>query len=67
MSEFKIGDRVKYVGKIPEFKGKVGTVMDVAPGNCYGIFLTNIYGFYTALADYVRLVMGGGAKTLIWN
>ena len=27
MSEFKIGDRVKYIGQIPELKGKVGTVV----------------------------------------
>ena len=27
MSKFKIGDRVKYIGQIPELKGKVGTVV----------------------------------------
>ena len=27
MSEFKIGDRVKYIGKMPKLKGKVGTVL----------------------------------------
>ena len=27
MSEFKIGNRVKYIGQIPELKGKVGTVV----------------------------------------
>ena len=27
MSKFKIGDRVKYVGRKPELKGKVGTVV----------------------------------------
>ena len=27
MSKFKIGDRVKYVGREPELKGKVGTVV----------------------------------------
>lgn len=34
MSEFKIGDRVKYVGKTSEFKGKVGTVVSVVNNDC---------------------------------
>lgn len=34
MSEFKIGDRVKYVGLIPELKGKVGTVVCVVNNDC---------------------------------
>lgn len=29
MSKFKIGDRVMYIGQIPELKGKVGTVVNV--------------------------------------
>lgn len=49
MSKFKIGDRVKYVGKIPEFKGMVGTVMDVAPGDCYGIFFDEYLWFLHSL------------------
>ena len=34
MSEFKIGDRVKYVGSIILLKGKVGTVVDVKASAC---------------------------------
>lgn len=37
MSEFKIGDRVKYVGQIPELKGKVGTIVGVEDNNDYGV------------------------------
>ena len=33
MSKFKIGDRVKYIGKMPELKGKVGTVLCLSDGN----------------------------------
>lgn len=29
MSKFKIGDRVRYIGVLPDLKGKVGTVVDV--------------------------------------
>ena len=36
MSEFKIGDRVKYVGELPQLNGKVGTIVGVK---------TNSYGF----------------------
>lgn len=35
MSEFKIGDRVKYVGLILELKGKVGTVVSVTNYTSY--------------------------------
>ena len=35
MSKFKKGDRVKYVGKIPEIKGKVGTVVSVTNYTSY--------------------------------
>lgn len=35
MSEFKIGDRVKYVGLIKELKGKVGTVVSVTNNTSY--------------------------------
>lgn len=34
MSKFKIGDRVKYVGKMSELKGKVGTVVDSLYHSC---------------------------------
>ena len=37
MSKFKIGDRVKYVGQIPELKGKVGTIVGVEDNNDYGV------------------------------
>ena len=29
MNEFKIGDRVRYIGELPDLKGKVGTVVDI--------------------------------------
>lgn len=29
MSEFKIGDRVRYIGELPDLKSKVGTVVNV--------------------------------------
>ena len=35
MSKFKKGDRVEYVGKIPEIKGKVGTVVSVTNYTSY--------------------------------
>lgn len=38
MSKFKIGDRVKYVGKMPEFKGKVGTIVDFSYDRCGVVF-----------------------------
>ena len=38
MSKFKIGDRVKYVRKIPEFEGKVGTIVYVANNDCGVVF-----------------------------
>lgn len=38
MSKFKIGDRVKYVGKMPEFKGKVGTIVDFSYDSCGVVF-----------------------------
>lgn len=38
MSKFKIGDRVKYVGKMPELKGKVGTVVDSLYHSCGVVF-----------------------------
>ena len=37
MSKFKIGDRVKYVGRKPELKGKVGTVVSLESPNYYGV------------------------------
>lgn len=38
MSKFKIGDRVKYIGQIPELKGKVGTVVDFSYDCCGVVF-----------------------------
>ena len=38
MSKFKIGDRVKYVGKMPELKGKVGTIVDSSYYSCAVVF-----------------------------
>ena len=38
MSKFKIGDRVKFVGKTQEFKGKVGTVVCVVNNDCRVVF-----------------------------
>ena len=49
MSKFKIGDRVKYIGQIPELKGKVGTVMDVVPGNCYGVVFDEYSRYFHSL------------------
>lgn len=37
MSKFKIGDRVKYIGQIPELKGKVGTVVSLRNPSCCGV------------------------------
>lgn len=46
MSKFKIGDRVKYVGRNPELKGKVGTVVCL-PDYCYdaGVAFDDIISF----------------------
>lgn len=53
MSEFKIGDRVKYVGQIPELKGKVGTVV---------CFKNNDYGI--AFDEYVPFCHSLGGRCL---
>ena len=37
MSKFKIGDRVKYIGKMPKLKGKVGTVVSLESPNYCGV------------------------------
>ena len=34
MSEFKIGDRVKYVGELPQLNGKVGTIVYLKNNDC---------------------------------
>ena len=34
MSKFKIGDRVKYVGELPQLNGKVGTIVYLKNNDC---------------------------------
>lgn len=48
MSEFKVGDRVKYVGKMPELKGKVGTVV-CFEFNDYGVTFDEYVPFFHSL------------------
>lgn len=45
MSKFKIGDRVKYIGQIPELKGKVGTVV-CFESNDYGVAFDEYVPFF---------------------
>lgn len=49
MSEFKIGDRVKYIGQIPELKGKVGTVVSLKNPSCYGVVFDEYSRYFHSL------------------
>lgn len=49
MSKFKIGDRVKYVRKIPEFEGKVGTVVSLGSSNCCGVVFDEYSRYFHSL------------------
>ena len=48
MSEFKIGDRVKYVGTLCQLKGKVGTIVGVK-ANSYGVAFDEYFPFFHSL------------------
>ena len=49
MSEFKVGDRVKYIGADSNYKGKVGTIVTIDDDSIpYGIeFDEKVYGGHT--------------------
>ena len=49
MSKFKIGDRVKYVRKIPELEGKVGTVVNLEFPNCCGVVFDEYSRYFHSL------------------
>lgn len=49
MSEFKIGDRVKYIGQIPELKGKVGTVVRLESPNSCGVVFDEYSRYFHSL------------------
>ena len=49
MSKFKIGDRVKYVRKIPELEGKVGTVVSLESHNCCGVVFDEYSRYFHSL------------------
>ena len=49
MSKFKVGDRVKYVRKIPEFEGKVGTVVSLESPDCYGVVFDEYSRYFHSL------------------
>lgn len=49
MSKFKIGDRVKYVRKIPELEGKVGTVASLESPNCCGVVFDEYSRYFHSL------------------
>lgn len=49
MSKFKIGDRVKYVGKMREFKDKVGTVVSLESHNCCGVVFDEYSRYFHSL------------------
>lgn len=49
MSEFKIGDRVKYVRKIPELEGKVGTVVRLESPNSCGVVFDEYSRYFHSL------------------
>ena len=49
MSKFKIGDRVKYVRKIPEFEGKVGTVVSLESPNCCEVVFDEYSRYFHSL------------------
>ena len=49
MSKFKIGDRVKYVRKIPELEGKVGTVVSLESPNFCGVVFDEYSRYFHSL------------------
>ena len=49
MSKFKIGDRVKYIGQIPELKGKVGTVASLETLGRYGVVFDEYSRYFHSL------------------
>ena len=49
MSKIKIGDRVKYVRKIPELEGKVGTVVSLESHNCCGVVFDEYSRYFHSL------------------
>lgn len=49
MSKFKIGDRVMYIGQIPELKGKVGTVASLETLGRYGVVFDEYLPFCHSL------------------
>lgn len=52
MSEFKIGDRVKFVGTLPQLKRKVGTVVSVINhihNDCLGVVFDEYFPFCHSL------------------
>lgn len=49
MSKFKVGDRVKYVRKIPEFEGKVGTVVSLESPNWCGVVFDEYSRYFHSL------------------
>ena len=49
MSKFKIGDRVKYIGQIPELKGKVGTIVSLKTLGRYGVVFDEYSRYFHSL------------------
>lgn len=58
MSKFKIGDRVKYIGQIPELKGKVGTIVSLKTLGRYGVVFDEYSRYFHSLGGLCPVVHG---------